>query len=267
MRKKVNIIPLGILTIIAVLHQTPAIASIIGQNTLDLDFVNDTAIATKVRWDNQQPSNQKLTLNKDGLSYDGEKNTMVNVKIETLQPFAIGISWRPTSFATIEVEILPPRQRYATPGNSRYLPPPGNLFVRYSPDTKHWSSWQLIESVSTDNKDSAPWKFRGQIGIPQKDYQPYLDLLYEYQRLDVPWKSDEEAAVKWILKRDPRFFAKQIPFMGYLQFLFETSLYGGQNIKSIKINATYGVSGLHIPPTDEKVRKDRENIPWRFRAE
>ena len=35
-----------------------------------------------------------------------------------------------------------------------------------------------------------------------------------YQKQDVQWRSDEEAAVKWILKMDPDFFSRNLPFMG-----------------------------------------------------
>ena len=34
-------------------------------------------------------------------------------------------------------------------------------------------------------------------------------VVSEYSSLDVPWKSDEEAAVKWILEREPDFFEKE----------------------------------------------------------
>ena len=37
-------------------------------------------------------------------------------------------------------------------------------------------------------------------------------LLSQYSTLDVPWKSDEEATVRWILERNPEFFSKQDPF-------------------------------------------------------
>ena len=146
------------------------------------------------------------------------------------------------------------------------MPFSGQFYVRYSPDAQHWSSWQVLEGVNIPGKESK-WKFKGQVCVPQKEREPYQNYLYSYYKMDVPWTSDEEAAAKWILKKDPNFFAKQIPFVGYLQFLFENQLYGGQRIERIKIGIGYGVSGLATIPKDKKVQEGRDNIPWRFRGE
>ena len=84
--------------------------------------------------------------------------------------------------------------------------------------------------------------------------------------MEVPWASDEEAAVKWILKeKNPNFLEEDIPFVGYLQFRYESSLRGGERLKGIKINASYGVGGLHSTPNDESVYKDQDG-PWRFKT-
>jgi hypothetical protein len=91
-------------------------------------------------------------------------------------------------------------------------------------------------------------------------------LLSEYSRLDVPWKSDEEAAVRWILERRPDFFSTDLPFIGYIEFLFEGSIHGGQRIRTFEASVSYGMSGLHSPPKDRNAYKDRDSSPWRFRA-
>ena len=82
----------------------------------------------------------------------------------------------------------------------------------------------------------------------------------------MPWKSDEEAAVRWIIARHGDFFAEQIPFMGYVEFLVEQRFPSGQRVKSFKAHLAYGMGGLATLPRDPAADKDRD-IPWRFVAE
>jgi hypothetical protein len=81
----------------------------------------------------------------------------------------------------------------------------------------------------------------------------------------VPWKSDEEAAVKWILQRDPKFFEKSLPFIGYLQFRLENPPAGAERVE---IELRYGGGGIFTLPRDQGTdpMKNR-NGPWRFKAD
>jgi hypothetical protein len=237
-------------------------ASMLGFQTVEVNFKNQKEARVKARWSNQD----KLNITSQGLGASGDPAVVVNTSIETIDPFAVGYSWRPIQSANISVEISPPRKTLSLANGQTFVPSAGSFYVRYSPDAKHWSSWQVIEmNKGTQNNDGS-WKFNGQIGIPQKERKSYQELLEQYYRLDVPWTSDEEAAVKWILGKDPNFFSRQIPFIGYLQFLFETTLNGGQRIEKIKIDVAYGVSGLSTIPKDKHAEEGR-TIPWRFRSE
>jgi hypothetical protein len=237
-------------------------ASMIGMQTLELDFKDHQHIVTQVEWSNPD----KLTLTSQGLGFEGESAQVRDIFLETIRPFAIGYSWRPAQSATIDIEIVPPQKMITLSNGQTAYPFMGNWYVRYSPDTRHWSSWQVIEGQNLPQKDG-PWKFRGEISVPQKERAAYQQYLDAYYKLDVPWTSDEEAAVKWILQEDPNFFSQGIPFVGYLQFLYEGRLYGGQRIESIKIDVSYGVGGLATIPRDRKVEEGRSNIPWRFQIE
>lgn len=237
-------------------------AAMRGYETLELDFKNPSEIATKAKWSHQD----KIDLTNKGLGFDGGQAQAIDVSIETVEPFAIGYSWRPTQSVHIDAEITPPLKTITLPNGQTSTPFRGNLYVRYSPDAKHWSSWQVAEALETAPGKKSEWKFRGRISIPQKEREAYQNYLYAYYEMDVPWTSDEEAAVKWILKKEPSFFSQQIPFIGYLQFLFESQLYGGQRIEKIKIGAGYGVGGLATIPKDKKVEEGRSSIPWRFRG-
>jgi hypothetical protein len=68
--------------------------------------------------------------------------------IETIEPIPLGLSWRPTTSATVKATI---RQ----PGRS------GLLYARYSADGAHWSSWQLMEEAKPRNGQVAVQEFRG----------------------------------------------------------------------------------------------------------
>ncbi|MBN2585685.1 MAG: hypothetical protein JXR55_00180 [Candidatus Fermentibacteraceae bacterium] len=44
--------------------------------------------------------------------------------------------------------------------------------------------------------------------------EDYDALLREFAELDVPWKSYEDAACRWIVEGDPGFFENSLPFLG-----------------------------------------------------
>lgn len=204
----------------------------------------------------------RINLNGKGLGFDGAVNTAIELSLETTKPFAIGTSWRPTRSAHITVEIVPPKKEVKLPNGQKYTPYSGNFFVRYSPDSKNWSSWQVLEP----QKEKSVWEYAGNITVSQKESKKYQDYIYKYHKEDVPWKSDEEAAVKWILEKEPDFFRKGIPFIDYLQFLLETSLNGNQRIQKIKISVSSSVGGMSTIPKDGKYQDGRSSIPWRFKA-
>ena len=71
--------------------------------------------------------------------------------------------------------------------------------------------------------------------------------------------------VKDLLKREPKFFEKTTPFIGYVQFLYETQLDGGQRMKRLKVEVGWFLGGLHHPPKNPAAQKGRD-VPWRFKA-
>jgi hypothetical protein len=115
-------------------------------------------------------------------------------------------------------------------------------------------------------KDATGRLFTGMMGVPQRERTEYSDLVEAYAKLDVPWIDDEEAIVTWILARDAGFFARSLPFIGYVEFLFEAPFYGGQRITSLKADVSYALSGWHSPPKGPDVAPNW-NLPWRFKAQ
>ncbi len=232
--------------------------------TLDIDFTDGKNAEAKASW---SPSN-KLSITKQGLGWDGDGASSYDGWIQT-KPMAVGLSWRPTQAVSVRVAILPPPAEIILNNGQRTTPDAGAVYVRYSPDLKHWSSWQVLQRDkprSIGEKKTPGTYYTGVARVPYRDISKYHELLHEYSKLDVPWKSDEEAAVRWILDRNPDFFSQHMPFIGYVEFLFEGGFRGGQRIQSFKADVSCGMGGMHYPPKDQNTTKDRDSSPWRFKA-
>jgi len=237
--------------------------AILGSQTLTVDLTDLQKAKAEATW---SPPD-KLSITDEGLGWDGDAASSYDGWIRT-RPVGVGLSWRPTYSVSIRVTIQPAPSRITLPNGQKMTPYPGNVFVRYSPDLEHWSSWQVLEraEASSDDERSAGRRFNDKVEVPRCDRDEYSRLLSEFSKLDVPWKSDEDAAVRWILKRDPDFFAKTIPFIGYVQFLYEGSFRGGQRLKSFEADVSYGVGGKHFAPEDNSVYEDRDSRPWGFKT-
>ena len=233
----------------------PAIASILGTHRLELDFTKP-GVAKQATW----TKSAKLKLGPSGLVHDAPGPETIDLALQT-EPFATGTSWRPTRSVAIRATLTPIASAIQLANGQRYTPSVGQMYARYSPDAKHWSTWQVMSAAT----EPAAYKFSGELAVPQQAHAAYGELIYKYSTLDVPWKSDEEAAVQWILKSQPDFFAQHQPFIGYVQFLYEASLAGGQRIDHLDVDVSFGVNGLHQVAKNPKVSRNRDG-PWRYRA-
>lgn len=236
-------------------------ASIDGVNELKINLTNMNDAKAKATW--SEPD--KISITENGLGWDGETNASRDSWIQTI-PLAVGLSWRPAQSVIITAELKPEMKSVTLPNGQTYTPGIGSMFVRYSPDEKHWSTWQAMDYPKPQGKTPTGRKFTAFVNVPRRERTEYLSYMEKYQKMDVPWVSDEEALVKWILLQDPHFFSKSIPFVGYVQFLYEISLPAGQRITECHVEAGFGLSGLHQPPKDRNLYNERDNIPWRFKA-
>jgi hypothetical protein len=225
-----------------------AVAEIDSSSTFRLDLTNANEAAKKAKWSDPD----RITVRPEGLGWgQGNEQGSRDVWLQT-EPMGIGLSWRPTSMASIKASV-------ERPGTS------GMLYARYSADGKHWTTWQHLEADAA--AANGPTRvFRGTLRVPYRERAPYDKLRLEYaRREDVSWSSDEEALVKEILKGEPKFFETCAPFIGYVQFLYETQLSAGQRMKSLHVDVNWWVGGKHQPPKDESARKGRD-AAWRFKA-
>ncbi|MBL7214372.1 MAG: hypothetical protein ISS71_01705 [Phycisphaerae bacterium] len=238
---------------------------IIISDEFTVDFTDPNAIREHtVTWTPQK----KVQQTDEGLVFPNPSNaTSVDFGLLT-KPYAIGLSWRPTYGATLGVELTPLGEETKFSGGTLH-PSFYSVYVRYSPDLKNWSSWHALQDKHPDwqaRKKAGIHQFYIQLQVPHKERQKYNDYFSQYLKMDVPWQSDEEAMVKWMLTKEPDFFKKHIPFIGYIQFLCEASMWANQPLSQMKISIGWGVGGLHSLPKDESVYKNRDNIPWRYKS-
>src|SRR5207237_592770 len=108
--------------------------------TLLLNFTNATSVKTMAKW------SDRIDLGNRGLGWAGPTNASLDIWIESV-PQAVGWSWRPVIAVSIRAEIFPPGKfvffQDATHNEVTY--PSGEIYVRYSADKKHWSSWQNLK--------------------------------------------------------------------------------------------------------------------------
>ncbi len=223
-----------------------------------VDFTDAKAAHEKAEWTHAEA----LDITKAGLGYDDHQTAGHGSEILTC-PLAIGRDWRPAIAAGVNVRISPAPLPTKDSSGRAYTPHGGIMYVRYSPDRKHWSSWQRLEESDTQ-KDVNFLSFHGNVGVPLRDREQYGNLLNEYRRLDVPWGEDEAATVRWIVGRQPEFLANNLPFVGYLQFLYEVDFTSGQRLRSLEAVVSGGVSGLQrSSPKDPTAKSEREG-PWSY---
>jgi hypothetical protein len=240
-------------------------AAILSGNHLCIDLTDTADANAKALW---WPS-ERLSVNADGLGREGPANASCDGWIKT-RPLGIGLSWRPTFVARISVEVEPPGHIITLENGQKIYPDFGEVYVRYSPDLKHWSSWQVLQhnfQQSDDEQKQNVLRYDGTIRVPYSERSEYSDRVAAYSRLDVPWASDEEASVRWILESDPEFFSRNLPFIGYVEFLYERSFRAGQRINRFEADVQWSVGGLHLPPKNKSDYKERNDLPWRFKAD
>jgi hypothetical protein len=116
-------------TIVAMLVSISLHATIMGFDGWEVGFTNPAAAITNATL--SEPDKFLGTTN--GLGWGkGETNLYRDFWIQGI-PIAIGTSWRPARAATVTVEV---------DSTSNDTSP---CFIRYSPDKKHWSSWQALD--------------------------------------------------------------------------------------------------------------------------
>ncbi len=252
--KKINAYCIAIA--LACMMAVSSSARIIGFESMQIEFTEGFDIADQATWP------EKL---KEGARENGPFSY---VWFQT-KPLALGRSWRAPSAVSIDAAIntITPKQNDDSP-TARL---PSELYVRYSPDMKNWSCWQVFsrgerEVDISNDRENHKQNYSVRLKVSRSERQQYKKLLWDYALRDVPWKSDEEAAVRWILKEHPDFFSQNLPFIGYVEFRYESQSPDPEQINSFSAEVGYGMGGAHSRPRDKGVYDKRRGRPWLFKA-
>ncbi len=226
-------------------------APIEDEDNLTIDFSNEKDAHAKAEW--SVPDG--CGLDKSGLGCDVKSAPGWWVKTN---PLPIGLASRPAVGAIATVTITSAKLYLVGDGPKVAMEPSFcDVFARYSPDYKHWSSWQPL--VRTE-KESGELIFKADLVVPtreQEQYDRYLDSYLKSHRDD---GADEEAIVRSLLQSQPDFFEHSLPFIGYIQFLLEGPKYQASRIKRFEAEVVWGVSGFGMSSHADL------NARWRFKA-
>lgn len=231
----------GALVLIAV----PAMAVIGIREKVDILLQKDK-VPQGVTW------SPKFKLTEVGLvSPQPKKNVSYEVWIQT-QKVPAGLSWRPPKSVRLELSV----KGSASAGF------PLQAYVRYSCDGAHWSTWYYMPATDKAVEKSLE-TYECEIRLPKVAFESYRKLMREWRKTEPDWSSDEDEFCRWLTKKAPDFFAKEFPFIGYLQFRLE---HGGlkQQVKidSLSVNISWGVGGRHsLPKSGKEPDRDRK---WHF---
>jgi hypothetical protein len=221
------------------------------------DFTQADKVVKQVRW----TDTKYLKVAADGLGWNGRAKESRNVTIESRQPVAVGWSWHPVTTVSVYAEILPAGEFSFGPNSITFPVTAGVLYARYSPDGQHWSTWQALDLQVPHDHQKPRLFFAGTLRVPERARQRYAALLQDFADTDRPVDVDEEAAVVWVLRKKPDFFENELPFIGYVEFLWETQIRGDQRVQQVKIHLGYSRSGhLEVPRGHDDV------TAWRFQA-
>jgi hypothetical protein len=239
MRKAIQIS--AFTTLFVLLAAVTLQAQIFFQNRVEIQFAPNQTPA-EATW---SPS---LSLNDNGLTSPNlPPNTTTEVWVQS-QPMPAGISWRPPTFERIKVEVGSGVEAFT------YL----HTYVRYSCDRVHWSTWYNLRPVKTE--EPVATSYEGDLSLPRSAYAPYYAKMAEWWKTNPEWTSDEHELCVWITRQDPEFFARQFPFIGYIQVRLEGEARGLQ-LKSLSVNIDAAVSGLSAPRIGGSKSTDE---PWSF---
>ena len=230
MRKiKVAVIT-GLLLLSAITTQ----AQIFSENSVNIPFA-PAEVPDGVTW---SPS---VSLKDGGLFSEKLPTNMAAEVWVQSQPISAGMSWRPPTSATIKLAVD------AGANSFTYL----QAYFRYSCDRVHWSTWYNLRPVKPEANVATVYE--GELSIPRMAHAPYYAKMLEWSQTNPAWSSDEHELCVWITSQDPEFFARQFPFIGYVQVRLEGETRGLQ-LKSLSVKVNAVVSGLYAFTTSSKER-------------
>ena len=71
--------------------------------------------------------------------------------------------------------------------------------------------------------------------------------------------------MEWIISHDAKFFERSLPFIGYIEFLFEVPFHDGQRITALKADIGYVLGGMSARRKKPELVRDHVRH-WRYKA-
>lgn len=252
-----------------------------------IDFTSTEAVQGKATWSTS--SKLPLDFTPAGLGCDAviADNAMIDASIET-KPIAVGTYGQPWLDAGISIDVTGFVDDAGYSCVSR-------IFVRHSPDLKHWTTWQALtrkqpEQLAAELKRSEEiwqkkprplWRevakdtaqddylrkieFVGTLDVPRSIRARFENLLEEFAATKPRRPKFQEDAVRWIIAKDPDYFSDSTPpFVGYVQFQIEAYLGKERRLKSLIIYCISDADALagHLQDGNDYSGLDR----WQFIA-
>ena len=214
------------------------------------------------------PQSPALKVGPQGLVFEAPPkwpNLSVPFRLTT-EAIAIGQFWSPATTAGVNVEVSPKALW-------RQFPPPA-VYARYGPDARHWSPWHPLALGATWSCPTGlPCdSYGGDLAVASPDMTDFDARCREYERTTHPSQEGQpeeppnaEACAQSIVKSQPDFFAEHLPFIGYVQLLYETELHGGEHLKSLDVYISWVDARPNNGPQPEA--SVSPTIRWRFRAQ
>ena len=276
----------GLLCVVVSATVSATILDVIFEN---LSLTSAETVQGKAIWGS--PSDRPLDITAEGLGCEavGVDNSYVEAWLQT-EPIALGSYRQPWSRAWLTIDIA------GFVDQSGFSCVSG-VFVRHSPDRKHWSSWQAMrqkspevleaemidsekrfpprsdrarETASNSADAMAAYKkrviFVCDLAVPRTTREAYQSLLAGFAATNPPRPKFQEDAVRWILARDPHYLETDPPFIGYVEFLVEADLgKSPRRLKGLFISADNIVDELMGHLTDAN-RSEYAGKKWSFVA-
>jgi hypothetical protein len=235
--------------LLLVLAAGPSAASGIDLCSAVFDLTRGDEVRDRIRW---WPSHA-MDLHEDGLGWDGPSNTMWDGWVQVVEPIAVGRpNYAPES---VNIRIRIDRDRWRGEIDGKADLEPETVYARYGLDGMRWSTWQEIPAA--EGEAAKLWTHVGRLSVARPEREAFLEEAYRDAR-ESPTGFDEEATLRRLVARDPKYLSRAIPGIGYVQVLHESSYHGRQRFRRIEASLYWVVPGP-VPPLHEPGAR------WRYR--
>ena len=192
----------------------------------------------------------KLNITNKGLGWDSNSSRTQQISLQS-KAIASPTIHQPEIQASVSINVISDKRDPSIKKMDIYnASASGTFFVRYSANKNHWSSWIALtqnepKAYPFDDHNHHYSQFSTTLAIPEVDRSNYLAHFAVFKKQDdVNWTNDELALAYWITQKEPDFFNKNIPYIGWIQFRYEGHIQGSKRIKTINLLTGFSVGGL-----------------------